>query len=261
MRALPAWELLNVWEWGQAQPAAQRALALLAAACPDTPPDALARLSVGQRDAHLLTLREWTFGPQLVSLVTCPGCGERLEFSFGVADIRVTDMRLDDHHRADPIAAGTVEGEEEEGTQALAIAGYQVRFRLPNSLDLVAIDHCRDPTAGRQLLLDRCLSARRKDEEAEPGELPDEVVDAVIECMAQADPQADVRLDLSCPACDHRWQAAFDIVSFFWNEIDTWAQRTLRQVHVLASAYGWREADILAMSPWRRQCYLEMVSE
>jgi hypothetical protein len=34
----------------------------------------------------------------------------------------------------------------------------------------------------------------------------------------------------------------------------------LRDVHALATAYGWREADIVAMSPWRRQVYLDMVS-
>ena len=67
MRALSAPELLSVWERGQAQPPVQRTLTLLAAACPGILPDALAELSIGQRDARLLTLREWTFGPQLVT--------------------------------------------------------------------------------------------------------------------------------------------------------------------------------------------------
>jgi hypothetical protein len=83
-------------------------------------------------------------------------------------------------------------------------------------------------------------------------------VDAVIARMAEADPQADVQLDLSCPACRHRWLAVFDIVSFLWSEIDASARRTLQDVHRLATAYGWREPDILALTPWRRQVYLEM---
>jgi hypothetical protein len=33
----------------------------------------------------------------------------------------------------------------------------------------------------------------------------------------------------------------------------------LRDVHELASAYGWRESEILALSPQRRQAYLELV--
>lgn len=75
----------------------------------------------------------------------------------------------------------------------------------------------------------------------------------------QADPQANVQLNVSCPACSHQWQMTFDILSFFWTEISAWAQRILREVHVLASAYGWHEADVLAMSSMRRQCYLQMV--
>jgi citrate lyase gamma subunit len=89
-------------------------------------------------------------------------------------------------------------------------------------------------------------------------ELPAEAIDAAVARMAEADPQADVQLDLTCPACGHRWLALFDIVPFLWSEINAWAQRTLQDVHRLASAYGWREADVLALTPWRRQVYLEM---
>jgi hypothetical protein len=51
----------------------------------------------------------------------------------------------------------------------------------------------------------------------------------------------------------------FDIISFFWTELDSLARRLLQDVHVLAKAYSWREADILSMSATRRQFYLEMV--
>ena len=77
--------------------------------------------------------------------------------------------------------------------------------------------------------------------------------------MALVDPQADVQLALSCPACGQQWRATFDVVSFLWDELDAWARRLLREVHTLASAYHWREADILAMSRWRRQYYLDLV--
>jgi hypothetical protein len=48
-------------------------------------------------------------------------------------------------------------------------------------------------------------------------------------------------------------------VSFFWQELDDWADRVLRDVHELASAYGWPENEILALSPRRRQCYLDLI--
>jgi hypothetical protein len=243
MYALSASELLEAWERGLGQQPIERALTLLAAACPDTPADALARLSIGQRDAHLLSIREWLFGPTLVSLVNCPNCGDRLELNFNVADIRVP-----------------LEGQP-PANMSLSVAGYEVQFRHPNSLDLSAVTRGQDVLNGRRLLLERCLLRAELDDEAKTvDELPAEVIESLVEQMAQADPQADVQLALACPQCSHQWRAAFDILSFFWSELNVWATRILREVHTLASAYGWREADILAMSPWRRQMYLEMIS-
>jgi hypothetical protein len=243
MRSVSASELLGVWEQGLAQRPVQRALTLLTTACPETSPEELAKLSIGQRDARLLALREWTFGHQLISLATCPSCGQRLELTFNVADIQV---------------ATEVEPKE---TLALSVADYEVHFRPPNSLDLAAIADQKDVATGRQRLLESCLMAvHQNGEQVSADQLPANIREAVVEQMARADPQADVQLALSCPSCGHQWQAAFDIVSFFWSEINAWASRILREVHTLASAYGWREADILAMSPWRRQCYLEMLS-
>lgn len=78
--------------------------------------------------------------------------------------------------------------------------------------------------------------------------------------MAEADPQADVELALTCPGCGIAWGVPFDIGMFLWWELDARARRLLQDVSVLASAYGWREADVLALTPRRRQLYLELVS-
>jgi len=243
MRPLTAQELLDVWERGLALLPVQRALALLAAACPETPPEALARESVGRRDGRLLSLREWTFGPRLVSLAVCPACGERLETAFDVADIRVEETG--------------------EGTEPLSLAadGCELTFRLPNSLDLAALGREEDVDGARRRLLGRCLLSARNPEgkTITVQDLPPAALQAVAESMAAADPQGDIQLALQCPACGHAWPAAFDIVSFFWTEVDAWARVLLREIHVLASAYGWREADILALSPWRRRSYLELI--
>jgi hypothetical protein len=69
-----------------------------------------------------------------------------------------------------------------------------------------------------------------------------------------------VQLSLTCPDCDARWDAPLDIASFLWSEVQAWALRTLADVHTLARAYGWAEADILALSPPRRQAYLELIA-
>jgi hypothetical protein len=253
MRSLTAAELLNVWERGQTEPPVRQALALLAAACPETPPDEIARLAIGRRDRLLLELRERTFGPRLVSVAACPACGERLE-----VEVAVRDLLVEGADAADP-ADGPG-----EASRDLEADGWHVRFRPPHSLDMLALTEGgpdRDAGAARQRLLAGCLLGARTPDggEADAGDLPESVLLAVAGAMAAADPQAEIELALTCPACAHAWLALFDIVSFFWTEIDAWARVLLQEIHVLASAYGWREPDILALSPWRRRAYLEML--
>ena len=242
--------LLDIWERGAALSPVAQALVILAVAFPDVPADRLAHLTIGQRDAILLKLRELTFGPHLKGLEACPACGERLEMAFEVCDLRRSDAALPDLATDQAVAA----------TGSLTISPYQVNFRLPDSADLNAVAGMEEPRLARQQLLLSCLLKISKDGQAtSAGELPAEVLEAVMERMTQAEPLADLTLAVTCPACGHSWQVLFDIVSFFWSEINAWSARLLREVHVLASAYGWRETDILAMSAWRRQRYLEMV--
>lgn len=242
MRALSASELLTVWERGPTLSPVQRAVALLHAANPDFSMEEIARLSIGQRNGLLMQLREWTFGPQLTAMATCARCGERLELNFSSSEIP---------------AAPELDPDDE---LALAAEGFNVRFRLPDSLDLAAVSGSPDVATARQALFERCLlSVHLEGEEKSAGDLPEHLVAVISERMEQADPRASVQLSLSCPACGHQWLGTFDIVTYFWNEIDGWAQGMLRDVHTLASAYGWHESDILSMSPWRRQFYLDMI--
>lgn len=240
MRPLTAPELLRVWEESRARPPGERALALLAAACPGDSRETLLALPIGRRDARLLRLREWTFGPAFTSLARCPECGEGLELGFSVDDVQAPAGR-----------------ESAESLLSAAAEGYEVTFRLPSTADLEELDGGGD---ARERLLARCLVGARRNGRSRPvNRLPARVLEEVVRRMAEADPQADVHTSLACPACEHGWEATFDIVSFFWAEIETWARRTLRDVHVLASAYGWGESEILALGPDRRQLYLDMV--
>jgi hypothetical protein len=268
MRVLSASELLGVWERGLSQSHVRRALSLLTAANPEHSPAQLAELSIGRRDGLLLTLREWTFGSQIQSVATCPHCSDRLELSFEISDIRVPVVAEEKHQasllsrwfdRQQPLT---------HRSGVVKFADYEVQFQLPNSLDLAA---CLDripalnsgtdnATSPQLILLERCLLvADRRGQKQSIDGLPAEVINAVLAQMAADDPQANVQLNLTCPSCSHQWRSHFDIVSFFWTEIQAWAIRTLREIHTIASAYGWTEAEILAMNPYRRYLYLEMV--
>jgi hypothetical protein len=243
MTPLSAAGMLDLWEAGQGRPPAERGLLVLTAASPDGEVAAgrLEMLSAGERDRRLLDLREQAFGSELTSVADCPACGERLEMTFTAADIR-------------PPATG-LEGQP----QRIEMDGYTVDFRAPAIGDLVAASAAADVEAGRSVLLERCITASRRGKEVPPAGLPAPILEQVMAGMAAADPGAAVELALSCPACGRPWRAAFDIAAYFWDEIEAWAERTLIEIHALASAYGWSEREILSLSPARRRRYLEMV--
>jgi hypothetical protein len=117
-----------------------------------------------------------------------------------------------------------------------------------------------DAETARDALFARCVREVRNanGEAVNPDVLTSAVSAEIAERIAAADPQAEIELALVCPSCEHRWSMVFDIATFLWKELHAWALQTLRDVHTLARSYGWREADVLALSPTRRQAYLEL---
>lgn len=242
MRMPTAAELLTAWELGAARPPLQQALALLASACPDATDEELWALSIGERDARLLEMRARMFGSALALVGSCPACAEQLESTIDIDDVR------------------RVEPQAPHCSHVLQVGAHRVSFRLPCSADLACVMAQQTLDSKRDALLKRCIVEVRNVQ----GEMLD--VDAllpqlgapIVERMAQLDPRASVELEMTCPACRHRWNAPFDIAAFLWKEVHAWAQRTLRDVHRLARAYGWSEREALALSPIRRHIYLEL---
>jgi hypothetical protein len=215
---------------------------LVALACASLSPDAIAALPLGARDALLLAWRRLLFAGEIDGIAPCPRCGERVELQLPLEAFAL--------EQADAFAAG-------ESERACEADGWRVRYRLPNCGDALAL---ADATGGDgRTLIARCVIT--VDGPGETGSaLPQHMLALLAESIAAADPYADIVLDLTCPACAHRWSAPFDPVAFLWSEIGGWARRTLGEVAALARAFGWREADLLAMSPQRRADYLELAS-
>jgi hypothetical protein len=240
MRTPTPAQLLQVWERGGEQSATACGLLLLATCCEDRAVDSLAALPLGRRDALLLALRARLFGDEVDSVAVCPQCTATVEASFRCGDLLMTQDAV-----------------SHDGAifEHLATSGVLVRFRLPDSNDLLALESCADAQAARQMLLGRCVVdlPGAGDLAALPA-LQAEIAQA----MAGADPQADLQLAFTCPGCAFGWQPMFDIARFLWQELHAWALRMLRDVDTLARSYHWTEEEILALSPRRRQAYLEL---
>lgn len=198
--------------------------------------------SVGHVHARVLELRAALLGDVLTAHAACPACGEPVEVEVSVADLLPLEGKIFD----DP--AQVVHG------------GWTVRWHPPTVADLAAVAQVADATAA---LLRRCVEdARDALGAGHPGDrLPADVRVALAEALDDADPLAEVVLAPSCPSCATSFLVDLDVVDFVFTEVDRLARATLLDVDVLARAYGWTEADVLALSPARRTAYLAIVSD
>lgn len=243
MDPLTEHELLEAWDLGQALHPVDRALALLSFACPEATQDELVCLSIGRRNERLVRLRIETFGPTLEVTACCPHCNEQVE-------VEIDGRRL-----------GGDSGDDDGGLLELRTEGYQIMFRPPDSRDLVLAAGCESVAEARSLLVERSIvETRSHGTVCSADELPEKVVLALADQITASDPFCEVLLELGCPQCGESWQRELDIAGFLWHEVDLGAKRLLSEVDALARAYGWTEAQVLALAPARRRRYLEMVT-
>lgn len=246
MKLLSAAELLDAWEHARGYSALERPLSLLAAATNQSR-DEIAEWSIGARNTQLLELRARVFGDRLDAVAECPACGERLEMNLRVSDL------------LPPLPAYSSLTAHER-TRELRVNGSSLAYRLANTNDLVAAHDARDFNTARETLLQRVVVNGSGAHELDAAQIASNALDQLAAQLERDDPMAAMRVNLTCPNCQHAWDTVLDIADFFWLELDAWAKRILREVHVLASAYGWGEREILALTPQRRQVYLEMIA-
>jgi hypothetical protein len=200
--------------------------------------DAARELSAGDRVALLIELRRLVAGDEMPCVLDCPwsDCGERLEVELDAAELVAE-------------AAGGGPGGK------LDFGGERLAFRLPTGADeeraaRTALE--ADPEVAARELMGACLVDP-------PDSLPTGLEDALGAAVAQADPHVEITLALSCPACGRESEVELDVASYLWCELEMRLARLDREVHLLASHYGWSEAEILALGERRRARYIELV--
>ncbi|MDY7092001.1 MAG: hypothetical protein SX243_03430 [Acidobacteriota bacterium] len=252
LEAISNAQLLDLWEasgGGSGAPGAggaRRSLALLRAAHPENTSEELAALPLGECHQRLLQLRARLFGDRLESVSSCPECGEELEMGLSVTELLASAAETSEEATA----------ARREVAVDLAESALRLRGRSPTLADLMAIGS-EDP---ERRLLEHCvLEARRHGAPIPAGALePDEVTE-LGRRLTEADPWLELWLDLDCGGCGHRFRQLLDPGAYLATELEIAAAQLMRQIHRLARAYGWSEAEILALSSRRRHAYLEQL--
>lgn len=242
MNGLDPRVLVPLWEAAADLPPQERAIRLLGAARGDgAPRETLAALSIGTRDRALLEAWRGWFGDALTALDACPACAEPVELSLSVSAL-LSEV-------------------PEPGPCEFDLEDLRVRLRPLDTDDLLAAGSAPDAEAAARVLRGRAvLGAWRGERAVGVDELPPEAVDALSEALDRADPLAEILLPVTCPGCGQGWSTLLEPAAHLWSRVSDEARQALWEVHLLASAYGWTEQEVLALSPRRRRWYVERVS-
>jgi hypothetical protein len=235
MRALDRELLLEAWERGAANLPIARPLALLETADSSSKEVVgFADLSLAERDARLFRLRQMTFGDRMCGVLPCESCSARIEFDVSIEPI-----------------LNSMENSRSVSDASWPAGSFTFTMRPVTTRDLANIAAAADP---RSELLQLCTSV----EGADAAHALAEHEDSALDHFEELNGNSETRFITTCAACGESGHVDLDIGAFLWTEVRHAAITLLREVHELASAYGWSEAQILGMSAARRATYLEM---
>ena len=194
-----------------------------------------ADLTVTDFEFLLLSLRAARFGERLSLGFACPACHERVEVGFRIADY-LAAVR--------PSAfPGVARDTERPGWFRLDAAA----FRLPTIGDQAEVARLAHPA---RRLAERCLdeTARHAPHRAR-----------VERAMAAMAPEVSRPIAGTCPSCDATVEAPLHVTRVVMAELRRAAGAVHDEVDLIARAYHWPEAAILALPQDRRRAYAERI--
>ena len=190
-------------------------------------------LAVTDFEFLLLGLRAQILGDRLALGLVCPGCGTRVEIAVPIA------AYLD----------GTTPRRPKDVTPDAARTGWyccaDVRFRLPTAGDQAAV--IGRPDAARRLA-GRCL---------DPAHLKGPQLRVVERAMGAMAPEVSRPIRGACPECAARVEAPLYVTRLVISELYRDAAGVYDDVDLIAQAYHWPEAEIMALPRRRRRAYAE----
>jgi hypothetical protein len=222
-------------------------------------------LPVPDLEALLLRLRQRVFGDAVRSDIVCPAvrpdgtpCRTRIDIAFSTSDYL-------DHHAPDARAIARRAAPADDAPGWYRLPGDDepaVRFRPPTVGDLKAALAAEGGVRPDRALLRRCCCVvSGAADAAMAAALPARLrrrIEAAMEAIAPALSRA---LPCRCPECGAETAVSFDVLPYCLGELRAHAAFVYDDVHRLASAYGWTEAEILTLPSARRARYVDRVRQ
>jgi hypothetical protein len=189
-----------------------------------------AALSVGDREVVLRALHVISFGALVAAQAQCGACRTIIEYDLDLAQPPDLPPEPGPWHQIPAPAPGDA----------------PVACRLLTGADLEIAAACDPRSAGPALVRAAIGNAA----------LPPDMVAAALDRL---DPNAETGIDLACPVCGAESRIWVDSFALIRRALAA-AGGIFAQIHRLASAYGWAEADILALPRRRRLHYCDLLA-
>lgn len=236
--------LLAVWERAAGAPAAARAAVLVHGAGLVGELDEALDLDLGRCAALASQAYREEFGTSADAVTVCGECGELIEATVPAGGVGPTG------------ATGEANRPAPTGPQVreLVVGDWVVRAATTRDLLLAA----GEPDAVAASLLSRCV--RHRETGQPPGALPAQVLADLDEAAEELAGAGSLVSVVTCPACSASVEVGLDAGALLWESVASAGIKLLTEVATLAAAFGWSEAEILALSPERRRAYLTFAS-
>jgi hypothetical protein len=176
------------------------------------------------------------YGEQVEGTVTCRDCREPFEVNFSLRDLLVNLGGGGGRNAAGP---------DEDGIYTLSDGR---RFRLPTVSDQQSVLGLQtDAAVGA--LFERCMVA------GDPMDNPQ----LLQKAMDEVGPVLDLDLDAACPKCGASESVRFDIQTYLLRMLAYEKRFLVREIHLIAVAYGWGYGEILSLTREDRRAFVGLI--
>lgn len=199
----------------------------------------LRELSIGDRVALMLHVRQLELGDNLDCTVSCPRCGKVMSTVLSAAKL------LDMTHPAPSVSYG------------LEAGGFYLQVKPLTAQDQDLILTIKEGDDVQQTMARSCIL---NSDVPLPEKLSNEVIEALGLKLEQIDPLSDIVLDLSCLECGDKLHISFNAEDFILQELGISHGDIESEVHWLALHYHWSENEILSLPMQRRRKYISLIN-
>jgi hypothetical protein len=195
-------------------------------------------LTASDRDRLLGAIYRRGFGSRIESTQTCMECGSPFDLSLSLDELTQAlerAARASNIRRLDDGSFETQSG---------------VRFRLPTAREEIAVAENASAEVAAQRLAEWSIL------EAPPGV---NAIAAVEEAVEEVAPVVDIDITTACPECGASQVLRFDLQFYVLQAILQERLQLLREMHRIASAYGWSHQEILDLRRSERRGLVDLI--